>query len=259
MSAINPVILLPGAIQERGEAIGKAFAGALTLGSGQFCTNPGLVLAIDDPAIDDFIAGAGEVLAATPATAMLTGGIHRAYCAGVAAFDANPRVTRAIEGAPSEGWTSQAVLFVAAAADFLADAALGEEVFGASSVLIRCADEAELTRVLASLEGQLTVAVHAAGEDDLALAGRLMPLIETKAGRVLFNGFGTGVEVCDAMVHGGPYPATSDARTTSVGSLAIMRFLRPVCYQDVPDALLPAELREGEPLGVPCRVNGLRR
>ena len=190
---------------------------------------------------------------------MLTGGIHRAYCAGVAAFDANPRVTRAIEGAPSEGWTSQAVLFVAAAADFLADAALGEEVFGASSVLIRCADEAELTRVLASLEGQLTVAVHAAGEDDLALAGRLMPLIETKAGRVLFNGFGTGVEVCDAMVHGGPYPATSDARTTSVGSLAIMRFLRPVCYQDVPDALLPAELREGEPLGVPCRVNGLRR
>lgn len=257
MSSINPVILLPRAVRERGEAIGQAFAGALTLGSGQFCTNPGLILAIDDPAIDSFVKGAEKVLAATPATPMLTKGIFESYTSCVQALEANRCVDRLIYGAPGTGQTSQAAVFATSGADFLAQAALREEVFGASSILVRCADEPELIKIVAALEGQLTIAVHAEGESDLALAERLLPALETKAGRLLFNGFGTGVEVCDAMVHGGPYPAASDVRATSVGSLAIMRFLRPVCYQDVPDALLPIELREANPLGLRRRINGL--
>lgn len=133
-----------------------------------------------------------------------------------------------------------------------------EEMFGPASLLVRCKNLAELTKVVAALEGQLTIAVHAAGDEDLAMAERLMPIIARKAGRVLFNGFGTGVEVSDAMVHGGPFPATSDGRSTSVGSLAIQRFLRPVCYQDVPDGLLPMELRSENALGLPRRIDGAR-
>lgn len=258
MSSINPVILLPGALRARAAAIGKGFAAALTLGAGQFCTNPGLVLALDDPALADFVAGAGESLAVTPAATMLTEGIFTAYRAGIEALEGNARVVRAVSGAPADGWTSKAAIFVTTASEFLADESLTMEVFGACSLVVRCADAAQLEAVLAGLEGQLTIAVHAEGEDDLALARQLMPVMEAKAGRILFDGFGTGVEVCDAMVHGGPYPATSDSRSTSVGSLAIMRFLRPVCFQDVPDALLPPELQAANPQGVPRRVDGVR-
>jgi alpha-ketoglutaric semialdehyde dehydrogenase len=258
MSSINPVLLLPGALAERGEAIGKGFAGALTLGAGQFCTNPGLLLAIEGPHIADFIAGAAGALGQMAAATMLTPGIHRAYRNGVAALSANARVNQVAAGAPAEGLTSHAALFETSGADFLADHALREEVFGAASLLVRCADEAQLRAVIAALEGQLTIAVHA-DHADMALAASLLPELQRKAGRVLFGGFGTGVEVCDAMVHGGPFPSTSDGRSTSVGSLAIARFLRPVCYQDVPDALLPPEVQAANPLGLPRRVNGQRQ
>lgn len=257
MSSINPVVVLPGALAERGAAIGAAFAGALTLGAGQFCTNPGLVLAIDGSDTEAFVAGAREAIAAmTPAT-MLTPGIHGAYREGVDALAANPRATRSVQGNPGKGLVSQPNLFTVTGADLMADASLTAEVFGASSVLVRCADLEELKQVIGGLEGQLTAALHVA-DSDLELARDLLPHLESRAGRVLFNGFGTGVEVCDAMVHGGPYPATSDGRSTSVGSLAIQRWLRPVCYQDVPDALLPPALQEANPLGVPRRVDGVR-
>ena len=243
MSSINPVLLLPGALSARGPAIGSAFVGALTLGAGQFCTNPGLLLAIDGPELDGFIEGVTRALSETSPATMLNEGIYRAYCAGVERLRGHKGVTLLAERVKTAGWVSAAALFSAPAAAFLKGSALHEETFGACSLLVRCKDIKELRDCIAALEGQLTFALHAEGKADLAMAGDLLPLIERKAGRILFNGFGTGVEVCDAMVHGGPWPATSDVRTTSVGSLAIARFLRPLCYQDFPGDLLPAELQ----------------
>jgi NADP-dependent aldehyde dehydrogenase len=258
MSSINPVLLLPGALAERADSIGNAFAASLTLGAGQFCTNPGLVLVIDGPHVDAFIAAThAAVMRITPAP-MLTPGIHAAYRKGVAALGNNKRVRRVVQGQQAEGLVSEIVMFETRANDFLSDARLSEEIFGAAALLVRCGDAVQLEAVLDSLEGQLTASVHAA-TTDMELAGRLMPRLERRVGRVLFNGFGTGVEVCDAMVHGGPYPATSDGRSTSVGSLAIMRFLRPVCYQDVPASLLPLALRQENPAGIPQRIDGERR
>lgn len=255
MSAVNPVVLLPGALAERGATIGASFAQAQTMGAGQFCTNPGLLLAIEGDGIAGFSQGVRDAYAAIAPATMLTPGIHKAYCAGVGRLSGNPRVQVLVEGQAGEGLVSQPLLFQCTANDFLADPGLSEEVFGAASLLVRCADPEQLFGVIASLEGQLAAAIHAADTDD-ALVARLMPRLERLAGRVLFGGFGTGVEVCDAMVHGGPFPATSDGGTTSVGSMAIRRFLRPVCYQDTPTDFLPGDLRDGALAGLPHRRNG---
>lgn len=250
MGSINPVLLFPGALAERGRAIGAAFAGSLQLGAGQFCTNPGLLLAIDCPALADFIAGARTAMEETEAQTMLTPEIHAAYQKGVGQLAAHADVELLARGGDATGpHQGTAMLFQTDAAGFQSDAMLGAEIFGASSLLVRAARLDEMRSLIENLEGQLTIAVHMADDDRDAVAA-LMPLLETKAGRVLFNGFGTGVEVCHAMVHGGPFPATSDGRSTSVGSMAIKRFLRPVCYQDMPAALLPDELRNDNPLGI---------
>lgn len=243
MSSINPVVLLPGALKERAADIGKAFVGSLTLGSGQFCTNPGLILALESEALSTFAKAAGEAVASAPAQTMLTAGIHKAYRSGIDALRDNASVTSIAEVTEGEKYAGRPAFFSTTGAAFLADPSLAEEVFGPASLLVRCKDEAELDTTLEQLEGQLTIAIHLGAGDD-EHAAQLMPLLEEKAGRVLVNGFGTGVEVAHAMVHGGPYPATSDGRSTSVGSLAIARFLRPVCYQDMPASLLPSELRQ---------------
>jgi 2,5-dioxopentanoate dehydrogenase len=255
MSSINPVLLFPGALAARGEAIGKAFVGALTLGAGQFCTNPGLVLAVESDGLNGFIKGAREALAAAPAATMLTPGIHKAYCAGVARLKSHSQVQVLGEGVVGERFQGQAALFGTTAEDFLKHTELQEEIFGSSSLIVRCEDEDALVKVVEALEGQLTIALHLEASDH-DIARRFMPILEEKAGRVLVNGFGTGVEVGHAMVHGGPYPATSDGRTTSVGSLAITRFLRPVSYQDVPGGLLPPALGDENPLGIPRQMDG---
>jgi NADP-dependent aldehyde dehydrogenase len=255
MSSINPVLLFPGALAARGEAIGKAFVGALTLGAGQFCTNPGLVLAVDSDGLNSFIDGAKKALATTPAASMLTPGIHQAYCRGVARMKEHPQVQMLGEGVVGERFQGQAALFSTTAEEFLRDPELQEEIFGSSSLIVRCKDEDTLVKVVEALEGQLTIALHLEASDQ-ASARRFMPILEEKAGRVLVNGFGTGVEVGHAMVHGGPYPATSDGRTTSVGSLAITRFLRPVSYQDVPGDLLPPALSDENPLDIRRQVDG---
>ncbi|WP_237479170.1 aldehyde dehydrogenase (NADP(+)) [Lichenibacterium dinghuense] len=255
MSSINPVILLPGALAARGAEIARGFVGALTLGAGQFCTNPGLILAVEGEGLQAFLDAAAAAVAEAPAATMLTPAIAAAYRDGVAALSGRAGVAtlaRGREGGPFQG---RAALFATAADAFLADRALQDEIFGASSLVVRCRDAAQLEAVVAALEGQLTAALHLA-EADHPLARRLLPRLERKVGRILVGGFGTGVEVSHAMVHGGPFPATSDGRTTSVGSLAVARFLRPVCYQDLPDALLPASLRDGNPLGLSRRLDG---
>jgi NADP-dependent aldehyde dehydrogenase len=256
MASINPVVLLPAALSARAEALGKEFVGSLTLGAGQFCTNPGLVFALAGPDLDRFVAAAGAALQASAAATMLTPGIHAAYEAGVAQLEANANAQTLARGTAGAGpHQGCAALFLTEAAALADDHALTAEVFGASSLVVRCRDLDEVRATIAQLEGQLTATIHA-DEADADAARALIPTLERKAGRILFNGWPTGVEVCDAMVHGGPFPATSDSRTTSVGTLAIRRFLRPVCYQDVPDALLPDALKRANPLGVPRRIDG---
>lgn len=255
MSSINPVLLMPEALKARGAALGAAFVGSLTMGAGQFCTNPGLILAIDGDGLDAFVEAAGSGVTGAAAQTMLTTGIQAAYEKGAAALAGHASVETVAKGAEGDGCTrGGAILFQTTAQAFLADKALGHEVFGASSIIVRCSDEAELKAVLAGLEGQLTATLHM-DEADEAMAGRLLPVLERKVGRILANGWPTGVEVTHAMVHGGPFPATSDGRTTSVGSLAIDRFLRPVSYQNLAQSVLPPELRDGA-TGAPRLIDG---
>lgn len=245
MSSINPVLLLPAALAGRTESLATNFAGSLQLGAGQFCTNPGLILGLASTALSRFAELAAEALARAEAQTMLTPGIHQAYQEGVETLSRVEGVENLVTGRDSTGPNDcQPRLFRTTASHFLANESLQQEVFGASALIVVCRDEAELVMVITALEGQLTATVQM-DEPDSELARKLLPLLERKAGRVLFNGFPTGVEVCHAMVHGGPWPATSDSRTTSVGSAAIQRFLRPVCYQDCPAALLPTALQDG--------------
>lgn len=258
MSSINPVLLFPAALQARGEALAQGFIASLTLGAGQFCTNPGLLIAPRGAALDAFLVHAAEQLRPCKAQVMLTPGIHQAYAAGVATLARHPQVRRVASGEPGEGPNRcQAQLFVTDAEAFLTDPQLHGEVFGAAALVVQCEGAEQVSRILDALEGQLTATLHL-DDADLDAAHALLPTLERKAGRVLVNGWPTGVEVCDAMVHGGPFPATSDARSTSVGTAAIQRFLRPVCYQGFPDALLPAALREANPLGLRRLLDGER-
>ncbi|TFH85424.1 aldehyde dehydrogenase (NADP(+)) [Billgrantia azerbaijanica] len=258
MSSINPVFLLPEALKARGQAIAEGFVGSLTMGAGQFCTNPGLLIGIKGEALDAFLAAAGEGVKGSAAQTMLTPGIHAAYQDGVKALAANAKVREVARGQAGSGpHECQAALFAASGSDFLSDEALQAEVFGASGLVVECADADEMQRVAEHLEGQLTATLQM-DDGDLAAAQRLLPLLERRAGRILANGWPTGVEVCHAMVHGGPFPATSDARTTSVGSAAIQRFLRPVCYQNLPAGLLSEALQDDNPLNVSRLVDGQR-
>jgi 2,5-dioxopentanoate dehydrogenase len=250
MSSINPMFVLPAALAARGEALAKGFVESLTLGVGQFCTNPGLVLGIDGPDLDRFVAQAAAALGQKSAQTMLTAGIAASYRKAVEARAQQPGVERVAEGTQSDAHCSALpLLFRTTAEQFLAQHALADEIFGPVSLVVACRDEAELLRVAEHLEGQLTATLHI-DSADYAQARRLLPVLERKAGRILANGFPTGVEVSYAMVHGGPFPATSDSRTTSVGAMAIERFLRPVCYQDLPADLLPPALQDDNPLAL---------
>jgi alpha-ketoglutaric semialdehyde dehydrogenase len=246
MSSINPVFLLPEALKARAEALGQAYIGSLTLGSGQFCTNPGLIFAIEGEDLTRFVNAAETALAASQAQVMLTPGIAKAFEAGVAKIAEQPGVTTLARGGDATGVNQgKGALFETDLATFTANPNLAHEVFGVSSIVVRCPDADSLVAAIAKLEGQLTATLHLDAGDH-GLAARLLPELELKAGRILANGWPTGVEVAHAMVHGGPFPATSDSRTTSVGTYAIDRFLRPVSYQDIPQDLLPDYLRDGD-------------
>ncbi|GAA2433849.1 aldehyde dehydrogenase (NADP(+)) [Actinomadura vinacea] len=260
MSSVNPVFVLPGALRDSGAELGGAFAASFTTGAGQLCTSPGLVFALDGPGFEAFTDAAVAAVAATPAAPMLTTGIGAAYDSGVdrlAAIEGVRELARGVED-PDIAVPCLPGLYLTDDETFLAEPSLQDEIFGAASLIVRGRDRDRLDAIVGSLEGQLTATLHAAPDDpgDQALAAELLPELELIAGRVLVNGWPTGVEVGHAVVHGGPYPATSAPATTSVGTRAIERFLRSVSYQNVPAGLLPEELRDGDPLGVPRRIDG---
>ncbi len=240
LGSVNPVFVLPQAANARGAEIARGWAGSLTMGVGQFCTNPGVVVVPAGEAADAFEAAAAAVLSGVGGQPMLSSGIAGAFSRGSAHLGASNAV-RTIVAASVEGRGAKPGFYTTDAETFLANTDLAEEVFGPAGILVRAAGDDEMLAVAKAMEGQLTATLQM-DDDDLDLARRLMPILERKAGRILANGFPTGVEVSDAMMHGGPYPASTSASSTSVGTLAIRRFLRPVTYQDLPASLLPQDL-----------------
>lgn len=250
MSAVNPVIMLDGALAAP-EETAAAYVASLTGGAGQFCTNPGLLLLPAGTAGDGFLAQAARALSTTEGQVMLAPTVARAYTEGVRRWGAVPGVREAARGTAGPGPHAPApVLLECDAEAYTAHGTLTGEVFGPAGLVVRWSGTPQLTALLEGLEGQLTATLHAT-EADRSTALELLPVLEERAGRVLWGGWPTGVEVCHAMVHGGPWPATSSPGTTSVGALAIERWLRPVCYQSFPDALLPPELRADDPFRTP--------
>lgn len=241
LGSVNPMFLLPEAVGARGAEIAKGWAGSLTMGAGQFCTNPGISVVIDGPDADAFIAAATAALEPVGAQTMLTDGIAEAYRHGRDRV-AGAQGVQELLTSTCDLRNATPYLFATTGKQWLGNEDLGEEVFGPLGLVVRVADADEMLSVAKSLKGQLTCTLHM-DAGDTVLGRRLMPVLERKAGRVLANGFPTGVEVADAMVHGGPYPASTNFGATSVGTLSIRRFLRPVCYQNLPAELLPEDLR----------------
>ncbi|WP_223596071.1 aldehyde dehydrogenase (NADP(+)) [Pseudomonas sp. A-R-19] len=255
MSSINPVIVLPQALQVRADTVARDLTASVVQGCGQFCTNPGLVIGIRSASFSAFVQQVAGLMGDQPAQTMLNAGTLSSYGQGLEKLLAHPGVKH-LAGNPQQGNQAQPQLFKADASLLVdGDEVLQEEVFGPTTVVVEADDHAQLIAALNGLHGQLTATLIGEPEDFEQFVG-LTALLEQKVGRILLNGYPTGVEVCDSMVHGGPYPATSDARGTSVGTLAIDRFLRPVCFQNYPDSLLPEALKNGNPLRIQRLVDG---
>jgi NADP-dependent aldehyde dehydrogenase len=250
MSSINPVVLYPDTLEKNGALLAQQYAASITLGMGQFCTNPGLLLAVKSPALDHFLEQLnGEIVKTTPQK-MLHRGIYEAYQQQVEHMLQQQGAARVAQAATAAG-DLEALPVVARTTGvyFLENAHFEEEVFGPFSLVVVCEDMQELAAVLKRLKGQLTTTAMATTADLLSYRS-VIALQQTLAGRIIINNVPTGVEVCAAMVHGGPYPATTDARFTSVGLSAIQRWVRPLCFQNFPDELLPAELQQQNPLHI---------
>jgi len=255
MSSVNPTFILPNAVKERGDAIAAGLHASVTGGVGQFCTKPGLVFVPGDADTDVFVSKVRGLVTATQPLPLLTKGIQTSYDQASRHREGEVEVTGANNKSGLEGFAVNPSIFETSAISYLNTPDLNEEIFGPTTLLIRSNDHDELLEIARSLEGQLTASIHGT-EEDLSEYGHLVAILETKAGRLIFNGFSTGVEVCPSMVHGGPYPATSDGRWTAVGTRAIERFARLVCYQNFPEASLPDELKEGNPIGISRLVDG---
>ncbi len=242
LGSVNPMFVLPHALAARGNQVAAGWVASLTLGAGQFCTNPGLAVLIDGPEADAFAQGAAGGLQAVAPQVMLTDGIASAYREGRERVAGGEGV-RVLHDSTPEGRNATPLLYEVGAEHFLRQPHLAHEVFGPLGLLVRARDEGEVVEVAQAMEGQLTVTLQMDPEDH-ALAARLVPILVRKAGRLLANGYPTGVEVADAMVHGGPYPASTNFGATSVGTMSIRRWLRPVSFQNWPEDLLPEDLRE---------------
>jgi len=240
LGSVNPMFVMPAALAARGEALGQGWAGSLTMGAGQFCTNPGIAIVPNGIEGDAFVAATAKALEAVAPQAMLTNGIADAYHKGKERFDSRNSV-KPVMTSDSAGRNVGPNLYEVSSDAFLEDHTLGEEVFGPLGLVVRTSTSEEMVRLAKGLEGQLTITIQM-DDADTDVARKLLPVVERKAGRVLVNGFPTGVEVVDSMVHGGPYPASTNFGATSVGTMSIRRFLRPVAFQNLPQGLLEGDL-----------------
>ncbi|MGO2235127.1 MAG: aldehyde dehydrogenase (NADP(+)) [Marinomonas sp.] len=240
LGSVNPMFVMPEAVKNRAEELGKGWAGSLTMGAGQFCTNPGIAVMLDNEDSKAMIAAASAALSEVAAQTMLTDGIADAYRSGVAAIE-KTGIQAVVRSADTEDRTARPNLFTVTGQAWLDHPTLHHEVFGPLGLVVLADSVEQMVELARHLEGQLTCTIHL-DEGDYAACQKLIPVLERKAGRLLANGFPTGVEVNDTMVHGGPYPASTNFGATSVGTLSIRRFLRPVCYQNIPKALLPKDL-----------------
>jgi 2,5-dioxopentanoate dehydrogenase len=257
MSSVNPLFVLPEALKTRGTQIAAGLFGSFTLGVGQFCTKPGLIYLPRNADADALVAEVKALVEKASLSPMLTEGISKSYRSGIAGRQAQPQVNTVAQASSDGAANNYAapVLMEIDAKDLLTNPELSTEIFGPSALVIRYDSSEQLMELAGGIEGQLTATLHAS-DADLAKFADLIAILERKAGRLIVNGFPTGVEVCHAMVHGGPYPATSDSRATSVGTYSIYRFVRPVCYQDFPQAALPDELKDANPLGIMRLIDG---
>lgn len=259
MGSTNPVFVLPGALAERGRQIAEGLKASVTLGVGQFCTCPGLVVGLEGDATRRFVDDAAALFAEAPQGNMLYAGIRDAYQSGVTKFAAVPGVklaARSPDAASGAGFAAGVALFTTDARTFVEHPELGDEVFGPSTLVVTGNSREELIEIARGLAGHLTATIHGT-PDDLRDYADLVAILERKVGRLVFNGFPTGIEPCPAVHHGGPYPATSDAgRSTSIGTAAIERFTRPLCYQSWPQEALPLELRDENPRGIWRMIDG---
>ncbi|MBW8687540.1 aldehyde dehydrogenase (NADP(+)) [Chitinophaga rhizophila] len=249
MSSINPVVFYPDALATQAAQLAQTFAASVTLGMGQFCTNPGILIGLKSEALEDFVTQLGTAIAAVAPQKMLHKGICEAYEKGRTRILQEKEVALVNESTAPAELEAWPVLARTTAAAFLVNPALKEELFGPYSLLVECADKTELIAVLKSLHGQLTTTIVGTQADTTQWKD-VIAIQSTLAGRVILNNPPTGVEVCAAMVHGGPYPATTDARFTSVGTSAIRRWVRPVCFQNFTDDMLPDALKAANPLGI---------
>ncbi|MGP9689716.1 aldehyde dehydrogenase (NADP(+)) [Psychrobacter sp. AOP22-C1-C5] len=254
MSSINPMLMLPAALKNRGAQIAQDLADSVVMGCGQFCTNPGLIIGIKSPDYSQLLEELTDIINVKPAQTMLNVGTLKSYESGLEHLMAHQGIQH-LAGKTQQGNQAQPQLFKADVELLLnGDQLLQEEVFGPATIVIEVTDKAQLIQALSSMNGQLTASLIG-DEADFSEFADVVPILEEKAGRLLLNGYPTGVEVCEAMVHGGPYPATSDPRGTSVGTLAIDRYLRPVCYQNYPQSLLPEALKDENPFNILRLVN----
>ena len=258
MGSSNPVFILPKALETRGEALVQGLSGSICLGAGQFCTNPGMTVLLDNDTSAGFINDLATTLGESPAGTMVHSSIKTGYDRELAAKLEAEGVTLV---AQSEATTdnpataASPTLFKASAETYLGNEELNKEVFGPCTFAVTCNDKAQMVDIIESLEGHLTATIHGE-EEDFEMFADAINLLEKKVGRIIINQYPTGVEVCASMLHGGPYPASTDSRTTSVGTAAIHRYARPVCYQNFPQTLLPDELKDDNPLGIRQMING---
>ncbi len=255
MGSTNPVFILPRALKEKSKEIASGMVGSITLGVGQFCTSPGLSFVEKSQAADDFYKELNNGLSKVPSGTMLTKGILETYNRGLKHISESDKVEELAVGLADnlEGATSH--IFKTSGENFVKNRRLSEENFGPSSILVETSSKNEIIEAAKNLEGHLTATVHGTSEDFDEYA-ELFNILELKVGRIILNGYPTGVEVCHSMVHGGPYPATTASQSTSVGTNAIKRFARPLCFQDYPQILLPKALKNSNPLGIWRLVNG---
>ena len=257
MGSVNPVVMLPDALKNRGKALAKTYAGSITLGTGQFCTNPGLLLAIKSEALSNFVSELANEIAKIEPSCMLHPNIIGAYESNKSKMIAQKGLTVVsdVKKEVSSNYARQAITTVEGHT-FLENTNLHQEVFGPFSMVVQCEDANQLAFIISKLEGQLTGTLIA--DDEAHDYSRIISALQNRVGRIIFNGVPTGVEVCPSMVHGGPYPASSDSRFTAVGTNSIKRWVRPFSYQDWPNYLLPDALKDENPLKISRLVDGIQ-